>query len=261
MTWFFYELPLLLLGPLIVAILVLAMLAGARVSRARNRAAGSDRGKDFGEHVLTSTMGLLALLLGFTFSLAIDRYDSRRQLVVQEANAIGTTYLRAQLLDEPYRGAFNRMLPAYTQVRLRLGTADAGPERVRLGELSDLYQLRLWEITDAAIRPIRDLEVAGSFVETMNQMIDLAAERKAARRGNVPLEVLTVLLVYLILVAIVYGYTSSKDRRWAGAVFMLALFTSSYLLVLDLDRPTGGGITESQAAMEDQLAAMQVPPR
>src|SRR5205085_6832202 len=71
-------------------------------------------------YLLGGVLGLLALMLAFTFGMALNRYEARRQLVTQEANAIGTAYLRAQLLDEPYRGSLSKLLVVYTENRIRL---------------------------------------------------------------------------------------------------------------------------------------------
>ena len=73
-------------------------------------------------YLVGSLLGFLALLMAFSFSMALDRYEERRHLVIQEANAIGTAYLRTQLLDEPHRGRLSGLLVAYTDNRIALGT-------------------------------------------------------------------------------------------------------------------------------------------
>jgi len=80
------------------------------------------------DHLLSAVLGLLALLLGFTFSLALNRYEARRDLVVQEANAIGTTWLRTQLLESPNNTAMSGLLRGYLDARLAWSEADAEPE-------------------------------------------------------------------------------------------------------------------------------------
>ena len=72
-------------------------------------------------YLVGSMLGLLALLLAFSFSMALDRYEERRHLVIQEANAIGTAYLRTQLLDEPHRARLSGLLVDYTDNRIALG--------------------------------------------------------------------------------------------------------------------------------------------
>ena len=82
--------------------------------------------------MIGSMLGLLALLLAFSFAMGIDRYEERRRLVILEANAIGTSYLRAQLLDEPHRTRLSSLLVAYTDNRLALGSGAPGDQDARL---------------------------------------------------------------------------------------------------------------------------------
>jgi hypothetical protein len=82
--------------------------------------------------VISAVLGLLALLLGFTFSLALDRYEARGVLVLEEANAIGTSYLRSQVLDEPHRSRKSRILLEYTETRVQLGQPSATEHRMAL---------------------------------------------------------------------------------------------------------------------------------
>lgn len=92
-----------------------------KVQRNRRRDASEADGQE--GYIVSAVLGLLALLMGFTFSLAVDRFDARRALVLQEANAIGTTYLRAQLLIEPHRSRMTDLLVRYTDNRILLAKA------------------------------------------------------------------------------------------------------------------------------------------
>ena len=218
----------------------------------------ADEEANFDGYIISGVVGLLALLMGFTFGLAVDRFDTRRGMVIQESNAIGTTYLRAQTFPEPHRAALSGLLAKYVDVRLALAkTTDIGQVR-RLLDDTDALQGSLWAETIAAIAPQRD-DVASSFMETMNATIDAAAARKAARLAHVPQRVFVVLLVYMLMSSGVMGYVIAKRRR--GAVLtLLALLTVSYMLILDIDSPNRGRVRESQVPMEDLKAFIAAHP-
>jgi hypothetical protein len=252
--------PIWAIGLGLFALLIGMMLLGITVRRRTERKAAS-RNEDAQEgYIVSGALGLLALLLGFTFAMAIDRFDTRRSLVLEEANAIGTTYLRAQLLDEPHRGRLSRLLAGYTASRIRLAAADARDERRALMAQSDDYQQRLWAATVAAVRPIRALAVSARFVDAMNATIDAGAARVASRRAHVPSRVLVMLAVYMLITAYILGYAMSAARRRSATAVLLGLTTLAYTLILDIDRPTGGRVLESQAPMEDLLAMMRKSP-
>jgi hypothetical protein len=252
--------PIWAIGLTLFVLLVGMMLLGIIVRRRTDRKADSESDGAQDGYIVSGTLGLLALLLGFTFAMAIDRYDHRRSLVLEEANAIGTTYLRAQLLDEPYRGALSRLLQGYTETRIELANVDEPGARARLRARSDDYQSRLWTTTVAAVRPIRGLEVSSTFVDAMNATIDAGAARVAARRAHVPSQVLAMLAIYMLISAYILGYVMGAAHRRSSTAVLLALTTLAYSLILDIDWPTGGSVRESQAAMEDLVAMMRTHP-
>ena len=259
LDWFYAESPVALVAATVI--LVLFGAGGLGIYFRRRRGVEREQDETGAEQLIVSAiLGLLALLLGFTFALAIDRFDTRRGLVVAEANAIGTAWLRAQLLDEPHRSRLSRLLEGYAANRLELARAQDRGEGLPLLQRNDAYQNRIWQATVEAVRPIRNLEISSTLVEAMNNVIDTGAERKAARRAHVPPRVLTILLVYMGVTAYAVGYALLGGRvRWA-AIVLLLLLSLSYLLILDIDQPTRGGIREQQSAMEDLIASMRSGP-
>jgi hypothetical protein len=257
--WFYTDAPAWLVALVVIALLLAAALLGRWV-RTRRLGERGDEDKDGESLIMSAVLGLLALLLGFTFALAIDRFDNRRAMVVDEANAIRTTWLRAQLLDEPHRTRISTLLQAYTENRLALATITDQERGMALLRRNDLYQFQLWRATAVALRPIRNTELASSVTETTNNMIDMGAARRAARRAHVPPRVLSILLLYMIVSAYAIGYALLGARiKWALLV-LLALVTLSYLLILDIDNPNRGGIREPQWAMEDLIENMRTHP-
>ena len=256
-------------APLVsVGLIVLGMMSaaaaigyGARLRQDSIAVAEDEDRRDSGSegYVVSATLGLLALLLGFTFSLAIQRFETRRELVLADANAIGTAYLRVQLLDEPHRSRLSGLLTNLADDKIAL--AVAGPPGVApLLAKEDKLLTDIWSATAAAFNSIKKTAFANALVNSMNKLIDLDASRRAARSARVPTEVLGVLLVYLIVTTGVLGFVIAGSRAQLAAGFLLVLLTLSLLLIIDIDRPTIGGIRESQGPMEQLRNSMRSQP-
>lgn len=217
---------------------------------------GEDEEEDQEGYLVSSVLGLLALLLGFTFALAVDRFDARRGFVLEEANAIGTAYLRTQLLEAPHRERLSRLLVEYTDNRLALGNSKA-PVSPEMLERNNRLITQLWQATVAAFPSIKDYDFSSSYLDSMNTVIDLDTSRKAARSAHVPNTVFLVLAIYAVGTAAVLGYVmvGAQGQMAAGAV--MAFFALSFLLIIDIDRPTLGTVRESQEPMKWLRNSMQ----
>lgn len=258
---FFFQTPMWLLTLATFAALAVAYAIGNWFRRRRQRvtAAGdSEEGVDYDGYIVSGAVGLLALLQAITFGLAVDRFDARRGMVVAESNAIQTTYLRAQTFAEPHRGELSRLLTKYVDVRLALSrSTDLRQVKELLAE-SDALQASMWTATVAAIALQRD-DVASAFMETMNETIEAAVARKAARLAHVPQRVFTALFGYMLITAGIMGFVVGEMRRVTAAT-LLALVTGSYMMIIDIDSPNRGGVRESQEAMTDLKAFIAAHP-
>ena len=140
---------------------------------------------------MTSVLGLLALLIAFSFSLSLQRYDARRELVISEANALGTTWLRTGLLDEADRTRLRAVLREYVDIRVEFGAASTpGAGGRRSSERPKPCSDRLWDAISEVVTPFRTTPLAALLVTTTNESIDLAAERKATREARIPPRIL-----------------------------------------------------------------------
>jgi hypothetical protein len=240
-----------------------AMCAAAAIGvllkarRARRRASREADGQE--GYIVSAVLGLLALLMGFTFSLAVERFEARRLLALQEANAIGTTYLRAQLLTEPHRARMNDLLLRYIDNRIIL--AKAKPDAIApYLAVNDALVVDMWAATSAAFDTIKSRDFSSVYLNSVNEMIDLDTSRKAARLARVPSEVFAVLFIYLVTTAGVLGYVLRGVRGRLAAGFLLLLLTLSLSLIVDINRPTLGLIVESQGPMEMTQRFMHANP-
>jgi hypothetical protein len=234
----------------VLGTMLLAAFAGHAARRIISRTVTEQDDSEHAQegYLVGSMLGILALLMAFSFSMALDRYEERRHLVVQEANAIGTAYLRAQLLDEPYRTRLSRLLVDYTDNRIALGTGQHSGLDRQLAVNGNLLN-EIWATVIAARESSNAHGISTAILLTFNEVIDLDTERKVARQVRVPAPVLLLLYGFLILTAVVLGYVLDERRARIGA-FGLFLLLSLYMsIIADLSRPTSGAIQESQEPM------------
>jgi hypothetical protein len=211
----------------------------------------------------SAMLGLLALMIAFTFSMALSRFEARRDAVMNEANSIGTTAFRARLLPEPHRIETLKLLREYVQIRLdiiRSGTSLA--ERMAVVDRSNALQEALWQQAKDMAAKDRGLIPTGLFIESLNVMIDDQGKRLAALRSRVPNIVLLALFAIAAAAGAFAGYASEVDsKRTRLPVYVMGLLISGVIyLILDLDRPSSGFITSNQQPMIDTAAAIAAFP-
>lgn len=241
---------------LIAAILFFGMLLllelGYRIGRSLQvHASGS---KSQINAVQASVLGVLALLLGFTFSLALQRYDSRSEAVVDEANAIGTTYLRAQLLPTSLRWDTLALLRAYVDLRVEsssLNLVDA--TRETLAQQSEQLRQQLWARAQQAAEQDASPVRSGLFIQSLNDLIDAYGRRDAALSRHVPEVVLIVLFATFLMAGGILGYASGVDghRPTVPSYLMVLVIVLLVFIIIDLDRPRRGLIAVNQKSLRD----------
>src|SRR4051794_30404706 len=207
-------------------------------------------------------LGVVGLLLAFGLSLAVSRYEGRRANVVDEANAIGTTYLRAQTLAEPVRSRSLALLVGYTRGALRLsdrvpGSAAADDARAR----EQRIERRLWRLAGEALATAPTASAPRLYVESLNEMIDGETVRVAALSNRVPTAVLVLeVLGSALALGLLAAYLAIVGRGVLAVTLASALVAFLLLVTADLDRPTRGMIQVPDTAMTNQLASMTEPP-
>lgn len=255
--------PIWLLGFLLLAATVACTYAGVELSRriSRLRGEGGDLSESQQGYVVSSVFGLLALLVAFTFALSMDRYQTRRQLVVQEANAIEAVYLKAQLLDEPHRTRFASLLIDYTENRLVLAEVRRDDARAqRLLEKDSSILRDLWIATVPAFQSVKTLDFSTSFVEAVTDLVKVDGERKALRRSQIPTTILLALIFYTLVAAAVLGGVMKTRKGRQFSIVLLALNILALMLITDMNRPVEGTIRESQAPIEQMLGRLRANP-
>jgi hypothetical protein len=250
-------LPLWALFIFILLVVLLSVELGYRLGKYRRRRHEEEKEAPLGTMV-GAELALLAFILAFTFGLAAARFDTRRQALLDEANAIGTTYLRAGMLPE--RGEeIRRLLRDYVATRLEAVQPGKLSEGIRRSE--DIQQ-QAWTQADVVAEKNPDSMIVGLFVESLNQMIDLHATRiQASLRSRIPGAIWLSLFVVAALSFATMGYHTgvSGTRRSLAVVAVAVTFSVVIQLIADLDRPTEGVLRVSQQALLDVQRSMNPP--
>jgi hypothetical protein len=248
--------PLWTILPLTVALALLSVELGYRLARYRLQREQLEKESPLGGMV-GSTLGLLAFMLAFTFGLAGSRFEDRRQILLSEANAIGTTYLRAALIPEPMRTESRNLLREYVNVRLE-GVQQPGKLEQSLSKSEELHN-QLWTVAVAAAEKERS-PMTSIYVQSLNEVIDLHATRlMAGLRSRVPAVIWIVLYLLGFLGMVLMGYQSglANSRRSIAAVALILGFSLVLYLIADLDRPGKGVLQVSQQSMIDLQKSMK----
>ena len=203
--------------------------------------------------IQASMLALLALILGFTFSLSLQRFNDRATAIVDEANAIGTTYLRVDLLPESVRAKAQRLTREYIDFRLKAGSVSLNETDARSSVIaqSDTRLGELWDLAAKAAREDGGPVTSGLFITSLNETIDAFGSRDAIVKRHVPELVLLLLFATFILTAVVIGYANgAEDHRPSIAAYVLAfLIALLVFIIIDLDRPRRGLIQVPQESM------------
>lgn len=200
-------------------------------------------------------LGLLALLLGFTFSMGLQRFDARGEAAIHEANAIGTAYLRTELITESDGEPLRALMRDYLSLRIDATHVDLTQtdHRLELNARTLGLQAAIWpRAVDAAERDPRPV-TTGLLLQALNEMIDACSSRQAALAKRVPEVVTMLLFAVLAITGAVLGFASGLEggRPKLATVSIAALILLVIFLIIDLDRPRRGLIQVDQSSLEE----------
>ena len=254
------SLPIWLIGVLIVVLSLVAYEVGFRAGRWwQDRLPGEQEGPS--GVMVGSLLALIAFLLAVTMGMASDRFDHRRTLVLDQANAIDTVYLRAGYLAEPTASQIRALVREYAPLQVGT-TSDLQKIEANAAQSIELQQ-QMWSITEAMIRDTGGSDVIATFVESLNDLINTHESRvTAVIYGRVPSTVLLLLIAGAILSIGVVGYSAgvTEKRSLITAVVLIIALGATIMLVIDLDRPRDGFITVSQQPILDVIQQIGATP-
>jgi hypothetical protein len=208
-----------------------------------------------------SVFGLVALLLGFSFSATTARYDLRHRLVLDQANAVGTCHLRAGLLEESSRDRIRAALRRYVRAHLDYAASDPAALPRIAGDV-DRILAELWAAVEEANRKAPDAVRNSLLIPAANEVIDLSSTRNWAGRNHLPSPVLVLLMASVFVSSLLLGHSSGQAGRrhfglWLASNLILVLVM---YVVLDFDRPRRGLIRVDQTPLVELEAAIRETP-
>lgn len=198
-----------------------------------------------------SLLGLLALLLSFTFSMSSSRHDKRINVIVEEANDISTAILRSDLYPDSIRTAFRKDFKAYLQSRIDFFKAGSDLKAISATlDRSDKIQRSLWKRATDLGRDRDNLHRTAQMIPALNAMFDIVSTRNAAGVAKVPELIMYLLFMLCGVSAIMMGYSVGRKPDWIIMACFAATIVMTIYLIIDLDRPRRGVITLNNTNME-----------
>jgi len=238
---------------LLAAVMLVTWSVGFRLGR-RLRTEGSAAPEGKFEDAVVAILGLL---LAFTFSMALSKYDHRREMLVQDSNAIGDFYTCASLLPDPVRTKLQDVVREYTQLRLNLAreTLDSARLERELGRFQAL-QNRMTGLVGDALNA--GTPIAVPLTNTLNNLTSAHAARVVALKDRLPESVVGLLFVAAAIATGLVGRAQGTSKRppLGGTMSFLVLVTLVVYVILDLNNPVKGFIVVSQEPMQRVLAGM-----
>jgi hypothetical protein len=247
-TGFLYGTNEIIIFLIFLALLLAATEIGFRLGR-KSEAKTPDRTKPLVSTIEAAILAVLGLLLGFTMSMAVTRFEARKQLVLDEANVIGNSCLRTELLPAPEGTEIASILREYINVRVQYGNTGNDPARFdSLCKQTIRLQDEFWKRAVAYGQKNTNQVAASLLLQSLNQSIDLESARRMALQNHVPESVIYVNGLVGILAAVLVGYTFGLNgQRQIFSMCVLALAITLVLaLIIDLDQPRSGLIRVSQ---------------
>ena len=229
--------------PILVFAVVLVTLwlsteTGAHLCRRRERVEEDERA-DLGV-ILTAALTLLALIIGFTFSMAITRYNQRKDYEAAEANAIGTEFARAGLLPAADQARVRELLRTYLNQRVLFYTSRNAHQLQEISNSTARLQTDLWSAVQdrASAQPT---PITALVVEGMNEVLNSQAYTQAAWWNRIPVEAWVLMAAIAVCCACLMGYTARHCEGKGKRFFVLPLIISiSFFFIADIDSPRGG---------------------
>jgi hypothetical protein len=259
----FLEQSLLLIAPIILLILILVTGMGYRIGKRRGKAASdTEKLEKTAGTIAGSMLALLGFILAIALSMADSHFESRRKLVLDEANAISTSRLRALTIGGENGTQIAHLLIDYT--RLRLEFFKAGDDQDRLNAIyrkTAALQQRIWQEATTIARN-NPTPISALLLSSLNEVFDLAGTRRWAFEVRVPSYIINLLLLFALLAMGMMGYyfgICGVHHPILSTLLFLA-FTIAIMLVMDLNRPRSGLIQAEQSPMNWLLEDASQPP-
>ena len=255
-----YTMPVWVVFAVAFIVVLAAIEAGFRMGHVAHRRSEDEKESPVGA-IAGSILGLLAFMLAFTFGLVSERYDARKGLVREEANAIRTAFVRSDFLPEADRAEGKDLLRRYVDERMAaVRSKDLGQVKAAITG-AEAIQRRLWERAVANERLDMNSDVAALYIESVNDLMGFHATRVALGAARIPVGIWHVLGILMVLGMIAVGYQTGiagSRRSWTMPILAFS-FSLVIALISALDRPFNDLLQVSQQPLANVRAAMDEP--
>ena len=239
---FFQQMDSFTIAGLLLLLMILAFMVGNKIRRHKEHKGKMVEDKSIGA-LEGSLLGLLALLLSFTFSMSSSRHDRRVNLIIEEANDIGTAILRADLYPDSIRQAFRKDFKNYLETRITFYTAKADLVKVKQAlEEGNRIQSTLWQRATSFGQDKDNFHRTSQMVPALNAMFDIVTTGTAATMDKVPEVILYLLFLICMTAALMVGYAAGPKADWTMVISFSLMIAMTVYLIIDLDRPRRGVI-------------------
>jgi hypothetical protein len=214
--------------------------------------------------IVAATLGLAGFMIAFSFGITAQVFQTRRQLLLDEVNAIGTTYLRAGMIAEPHGSEVRNLLREYVNARMDMANENLNKNPQKVQETisyCETLQDKMWAHAVEISRTNRSSVIDGLFINSLNQMIDLQTSRVTTGSYRLPKIIWYVLYIITIISMFMVGYHTGLSGKSNFKAGLLLILTFSFILYLmaDLDRATEGYFRLNQKPMLELQKKMQMP--
>jgi hypothetical protein len=256
---YLYEFPIWVTALLIVVILIAAMGVGYEVGKRRRHASTTCDATEGSDVALASVLALLGLMLAFTYSFTLSRHDARRQAIIDEANAIGTAFLRADLAPEPHRSELRKILRDYAQTRTVTTDEAATMDGLRRAiERTLQAQSLIWPTTKRMVKAQVAGPIEATIVQSINEVLDMHSQRLAAIFDRLPAVVFALMVFIAAIALFLTGFHAGRQgslSRWRLALLGVVL-AAVITVITDFDRPAAGLVRVSHRPIVDLIRDM-----
>jgi len=237
---FLQSVPAILVAIAIFILLITFYILGYRL-RLRTLVRNPEQSMDDLGAINGTLLGLLALLLAFTFGMANSRYDTRRQLVIEEANAIGTVILRTDIYPDSVRQLMRTYLREYVTSRIAFYKAGLDVEKtvteyIRAGTIST----KIWSVATTYAKADPVTTRISEMIPALNAMIDITTTRRAAGESTIPDSIMYFLFILCLCSSFLLGYDRKNKFDWIVVMGFAIMLSATVFTIMDLDRPRSG---------------------
>ncbi len=230
---------------IVMALLLFALLIVTYVLASRFRALQQQRNPAFEKTDLTAIngmlLGLLGLMLAFTFSMANERYDMRRGLIVEESNSISSAVLRADVLPDSVRTRIRSMLKVYVDERIAFYEVGMDLNKAYTHFMrADSISSKTWQLVTAYARVNHSAVLTSGIIGELNAMMDITTTRRAAGEAQLPNSIIYFLFALCFSSAFLLGYDHKGPLNWVIVVGFSLMLSATVFTILDLDQPRSG---------------------